>query len=360
MAGGTKHYFIYGNTAQGFIRKADSNLIGIKRLFILKGRPGTGKALMNNGIADVCVQSGFEAEYLHCPSAPETFDGIILPQISLAVLDGTDLHAIDLQTSFSGAWFIDTDTAFDRTALLEAEERASALFNRAQTSHEKAFECFSKALRVHDEWENIYIENMDFKEADALAEETIKLLLGRHRRDKTSVIKDRFFGAGTPSGALDYIDSLTGGLAKRYLLKGRPGTGKSTLLKKLADASSMRGLDIELYHCAFDSNSLDMILWPELDLCLFDSTAPHLYQPSRPNDDVIDMYARCVRPGTDEKYASILSDITARYKDAVQRGTAYLHEAKLSLDELTTLYSGLIKQEALRRLKEDLQKQLDE
>ncbi len=79
---------------------------------------------------------------------------------------------------------------------------------------------------------------------------------------------------------------------------------------------------------AFDSNSLDMIIWPELDECLFDSTAPHLYEPSRPEDDVIDMYAACVRPGTDEKHDRALLDIALRYKEAVGNGTKYLAEAK--------------------------------
>jgi hypothetical protein len=207
--------------------------------------------------------------------------------------------------------YIDADTVFDRSGLARAGERAAALFQGIEASHEKAVEHFSKALRIHDEWEKIYIENMDFEAADAVTAETADRLLGRHRMDKPSVIKHRFFGASTPSGALDYIEGLTGGLSKRNLLKGRPRTGKSTLLRKLAAESAERGLDAELYNCAFDSKSLDMILWPELDLCLFDSTAPHLYEPSRVDRRGDRYVRRCVKPGTDETYASELSDITA-------------------------------------------------
>ncbi len=350
MSDKARHYFVYGNTAQGFVSKLDSNLIGIEKLYILQGRPGMGKLLLTEGIADVCAKSGSPPEYLHCPSAPGTYDGILLPGLGLAVLDGTDLHAVRSPLTAPDALYIDAESVFDRTGLGRAGEKAAALFRRIEASHEKAFEHFLTALRIHDEWEKIYIENMDFEAADAVTAETADRLLGRHRRDKPSVIKHRFFGASTPSGALDFIESLTGSLSKRYLLKGRPGTGKSTLLRKLAAETAGRGLDAEIYSCAFDSNSLDMILWPELDLCLFDSTAPHLYEPSRSSDGVIDMYARCVKPGTDEKYASELSDITVRYGAAVKNGTACLREAKEKLDELTDLYSGFLLRDELSRL----------
>ena len=170
---------------------------------------------------------------------------------------------------------------------------------------------------------------MDFQKADAYALRIIDLMLGDYRLDKPPVIKERFFGASTPAGAANYIESLTESIGKRYLLKGRPGTGKSTLLRKLAAASAARSLDTEVYSCAFDSNSLDMIIWPELGKCLFDSTAPHLYEPSRPDDEVIDMYAACVKPGTDEIYEKELADVAGRYKAAVQeqtsvRGKGYL------------------------------------
>ncbi|NLA87997.1 MAG: hypothetical protein GX847_12105 [Clostridiales bacterium] len=273
-----------------------------------------------------------------------------MPDLKLAVIDGTDLHYTKLITSDPEASYIDTDTALDSSRLNELEEPLSTIISEIGKHHESAFRCFRDALGVHDEWERIYIENMDFQKADELASETASLVLGDSRFEKLPVVKERFFGASTPSGAMDYAGSLTGCVSKRYLLKGRPGSGKSTLLKKLAASSSARGLDMEIYSCAFDSNSLDMIIWPELDKCLFDSTAPHLYAPSRPEDDVIDMYAACVTPGTDEKYEKELADIAGRYKQAIQNGTKRLSEAKGYLDALHGIYSACADPDEIRRL----------
>lgn len=350
MADGNRHYFVYGNTAQGFINKLSSNLWGVEKLYILRGRPATGKACFMGPLAAECEKAGLKAEYLHCPSAPDTYDGIVIPALKLAVIDGTDLHYTKLITSNPEVRYIDTDSALNVSRLAELEEPLSTIVAEIGKSHENAFQCYQEALGVHDEWEKIYIENMDFQKADALASETLTRILKDYRFDKTPVMKERFFGASTPDGAKDYIESLTGNLSKRYLLKGRPGTGKSTLLKKLAAASNARGVDTEVYSCAFDSNSLDMIIWPELDICLFDSTAPHLYAPSRPEDEVIDMYAACVRPGTDEKYEEELTEIAGRYKTAVQRGTKCLSEAKGYLDALSGIYSASVNPDEISRI----------
>ena len=80
--------------------------------------------------------------------------------------------------------------------------------------------------------------------------------------------KRYFLGANTPNGFFSYFDEVT---AKRVvLLKGGPGTGKSTLLKRLAN---MEGHMADVFYCSSDRNSLDGVLVD--DLLVLDSTAPH-------------------------------------------------------------------------------------
>ncbi len=334
-----KHYFVYGNTAQGFINKLTTNLQGIKELFIIRGRPETGKAGFMSLIADECQKTGLKHECIHCPSSPDTYDGLVVPDLKLAVIDSTDLHYNRLISSNPAGRYIDTDSAFDSEKLGKVTASITGIIRENEIYHESAFQYFSSALGIHDDWEKIYIENMDFSKANALSSAVIDMILGENRLPKFPVIKERFFGASTPAGAMDFIENLTGNISKRYLLKGRPGTGKSTLLRKMAAVSVERGLDAEVYSCAFDSKSLDMIIWPELDKCIFDSTAPHLYEPSKPNDEVIDMYAECVKPDTDKKYEKELAEFNKRYKKAIENGTEYLATAKELLDELRGIYT---------------------
>lgn len=289
-------------------------------------------------IADECQKAGLLLEYLHCPSSPDTYDGIIIPELKLMVIDKTDLHYAGLITADETVQYIDTDTAFDNEKIHQANDTIVELLLKINRCHESAFQCFQSALGIHEEKEKIYIDNMDFLKANELTKTVITRIIGENRLPKPSVTKKRFFGASTPTGAMNFIENLTRDISKRYLLKGRPGTGKSTLLRRLLSATIERGLDAEVYSCALDSNSLDMIIWPDLNICVFDSTAPHLYEPTRPNDEIIDMYAACVKPGTDEEYVNELGDINQRYKRAIQEGTEYLAEAKKHLDVLSGIY----------------------
>src|SRR5699024_6248712 len=107
------------------------------------------------------------------------------------------------------------------------------------------------------------------------------------------------------------------------------GTGKSVFMKKVAEACMNHGLDIELYHCSFDPNSVDMVLVRDLDFCIFDSTAPHEKNPDRRDDVVIDLYEEAVAPGTDETYA---------YKSHMTKGMKYLIDGWSLIMEIERKY----------------------
>lgn len=66
------------------------------------------------------------------------------------------------------------------------------------------------------------------------------------------------------------------------VLKGGPGSGKSTILRKLAEAACARGERVELVHCASDPRSLDAVILPDSRKCMADGTAPHVLEPVVP------------------------------------------------------------------------------
>lgn len=68
---------------------------------------------------------------------------------------------------------------------------------------------------------------------------------------------------------------------ERYfcILKGGPGCGKSTFLKRVGDAGRAAGLAVVRLHCAGDPASLDGVYFPEKRSGFFDGTAPHTVDP---------------------------------------------------------------------------------
>ncbi len=67
-----------------------------------------------------------------------------------------------------------------------------------------------------------------------------------------------------------------------YILKGGPGTGKSTLIDKIAAHASSLGLETDVFVCSSDNKSLDGLIIHELGTAILDGTAPHTFDPSYP------------------------------------------------------------------------------
>ena len=338
MRGKIRNYYAGGNTAKGFYNLYDSALEDLNKLYILKGGPGTGKSTLIKSIGEFIVNKGINIEYLHCSSDTNSVDGVVIPEFKIGLVDGTAPHVIEPKAPGVIEEYVNLGVAWDSKKLSVHKEAILSLNNEISRKFQTAYDTFAAALKAHDEIEEIYISNMDFQEANKLTDELNKLFFSDDTVSKEPKIKHRFLGAATPSGAVDFIQNLTEDIEKRYFIKGRAGSGKSTMLKKIASVGESRGFDIEVYHCGFDPNSLDMVIIPEKSIAIFDSTAPHEYFPDRKNDEIIDMYERCITPGTDEKFENEIERTTKSYKDKMKEAISYLAEVKVLRDQLEAIY----------------------
>ncbi|MBY0123378.1 PRK06851 family protein [Bacillus sp. S/N-304-OC-R1] len=338
MAGKILNYFGGGNTARGFYSLFESNLQGLERIFILKGGPGTGKSSLMKAIGSEWAGKGYDLEYIHCSSDNNSIDGVIIPALKVGIVDGTAPHIIEPQTPGAIEEYVNLGEAWDSKALAEQKQEIIQINEQVSRSFQTAYSKLAEALKIHDSWENIYIENMDFAKADRLTTKLLEEFYGNMYLNKSSNVKHRFLGAATPIGAVDFVQNLTEGLSKRYFIKGRAGTGKSTMLKKLAAEAEKRGFDIEIYHCGFDPHSLDMLILRELGLAIFDSTSPHEYFPDRAGDEIIDTYDIIVSPGTDEIFAQQIKEVSQQYKAKMKEAISYLAQAKAQREELEKIY----------------------
>ncbi len=93
-----------------------------------------------------------------------------------------------------------------------------------------------------------------------------------------------FMGASTPDGFYSLFDGLHFPEQgwRLYIIKGGPGTGKSTLMKKIARECDRRGYFCERIFCSSDPKSLDAVIIPSLKISVADGTAPHVLEPEYP------------------------------------------------------------------------------
>lgn len=315
MLNPTLHYLIHSAIPQN-VSYYDSNYGALEHVLRLNAYP---HHLLDQVLSQVWAnvqEAGAQVHVIH-HCMDNSVQGLILPEFSSGVY-GVDFYD-------PGEWpFL----AMQHRALADAVQENLAASGKTLTD----------ARAIHDEEEKVYIAEMDFAAADQLTQETIDMLLqGKRQGEQAGREVHRFFGAATVNGNLDYIPDVSRGLSKRYLIKGRPGTGKSTFLKKIGQAAKMQGFDVELYHCSLDCKSLDMVVIRELDVCLFDSTAPHEYFPAGEEDAIIDIYERCVTPGTDEKYHDQLDALKKQYKEVLSVALNSLKAARNAAETFEAL-----------------------
>lgn len=95
----------------------------------------------------------------------------------------------------------------------------------------------------------------------------------------------RFFAAAnTENGFFSLFDEIFSPqkLSRIYILKGGPGTGKSTLMKNIGFTAEAGGFSVEYFYCSSDTDSLDGILIREKGIAVLDGTAPHTTDPIYP------------------------------------------------------------------------------
>lgn len=102
-----------------------------------------------------------------------------------------------------------------------------------------------------------------------------------------------FLGANTPYGFFSLFNQLytPGTNWFCHILKGGPGTGKSTLMKNVAEKASKKKIKHEIIRCSSDPESLDAVILTDLNKCIVDGTAPHVIDPTYPgiSDEIINL-----------------------------------------------------------------------
>lgn len=281
-------YFVTANTSSGFVSFFDDVIKQSERVYIIKGGPGSGKSTFTKRIGEDLLSVGMDVDFIYSPEDRNSIEGIYMKDISVAIINGTYPHPIDPVYPGAIERILDFGNFWDIDYLRLHRSAIKQLTDDIEREYQIFFKHMKNAKNIHDRWEKEYLLGMDFSKADKIAQEIISYII-RKPSLKTPRTTHRFAGAMTPQGQVSYYNELTEDISRRYVMKGRPGTGKSTLTNKIASAALENGYHVEYYHCSFDPKSIDMIKIPELDFALLDGTSPHVLDPA--GDDVlIDMF----------------------------------------------------------------------
>ncbi len=101
-----------------------------------------------------------------------------------------------------------------------------------------------------------------------------------------------FFAANSGSGFIGGYKQLIEKAERVFIIKGGPGTGKSSFMREIGKNAEKNGVRTVYYYCSSDPDSLDAVFVDSRQLFL-DGTAPHAVEPSLPGakDEIVNLGA---------------------------------------------------------------------
>lgn len=170
-----------------------------------------------------------------------------------------------------------------------------------------------------------------------------------------------FPGGNTTKGFYSFYNYiLTQEEADRIIcLKGGPGTGKSSFMKKIGTHFNTLGYTIEYHHCSSDNNSLDGVVIKELNIALLDGTSPHMVDPVTPGavDEILNLGIALDSEYLEKnknKILSICKEISQNFK----RAYMYMDSAKAVHDDWTLLNSQAVNKVKLFNVMDSLKNKI--
>lgn len=179
-----------------------------------------------------------------------------------------------------------------------------------------------------------------------------------------SASRSLFPGAMGPDGFVSCFDHLLDEriLRRKLILKGGPGVGKSTFMRRIHAALCKDGEPSTLYFCSGDPDSLDAVAVPHAGLLILDGTAPHRVDPTIPGarDSIINLGAHLDEASMRPRLAQIRACMDDHAACTRRAGASLAAARALALDNAGLLSSCLDEAKMARMTRALIQSVLDE
>lgn len=348
VEGKVRKMFPGGNTSLGFysyyryIIPEDA-----RRIFVIKGGPGVGKSSFMKKIAGEMISLGHDVEMHYCSSDYDSLDGVVIPDKNVALIDGTSPHVVDPKNPGCVDEILHLGDYWDTDAM--EKNKSEILINTKKVGKHfaRAYKFLASAKEIMDDIEDITTAAMHFGKINIMTEKLSKELMGSMAVCDCPGKERHLFGSAyTPGGFVDYSDTVLNKAGRVYFIEGRPGTGKTSMLNRLAMHAVERGLTVEYFHAPLKPQKLDSIVVKELGLAVTCSSKGKDYA-----DRIIDLNEYLDESYIDEAAELIKKDYKA-FDLLLEEALGSILAAKTVHDELETYYVPNMDFEGVNRLRE--------
>lgn len=162
-----------------------------RRIYVLKGGPGTGKSTLMKNVGFAAEANGYEAEYFYCSSDTASLDGVRIPALGVAILDGTAPHRVDPVYPGAVERIVDLGEAFDDAGLEKKKREIVSLCGAKDEAYRTAYRYLAAAGRVAQEIDALLSPVFLSAKAEGAAVRLVNML----KRTETGVEARRYVSA---------------------------------------------------------------------------------------------------------------------------------------------------------------------
>lgn len=358
--GKIRRLFPGGNTSKGFY-SFFSYMIGpdAKRLFIIKGGPGVGKSSFMKYIGQEMINRGFDVEYHHCSSDPDSIDGIVIPSIGVGICDGTAPHIIDPQYPGIVDEIINLGDFWDEEKIAARKDDIIDTKKRSSKRFKIVYSLLKESKVAYDEWKGYVEDSVDrgkyLRIVKILLETVFEDVVGNYGASPKA--RHLFASSITPKGFVNYIDTLVTQGMKIYAIKGEPGTGVKELVERVAQAAGELGLYTEQFHCPYEPDKLDLLIIPALNVMIANTSQPYHPHIEKLEDivieDTIDLNL-CINYDELQYYKDEIEDAKSRYDYLLDKAVVHLKKAKEIHGEVEKFYIKAMNFDEVNKKREEI------
>ena len=143
-------YFLGANSPAGFY-SLYSELLSpetANAIYILKGGPGCGKSTLMRRVAQQAAQAGETVEYILCSADPDSLDGVVLPRLGAALVDGTAPHVVEPKYPGAVEQYVNLGDCYDRAGLRAIRGKILTCMDGYKEHYQRAYRCLDAAAGI--------------------------------------------------------------------------------------------------------------------------------------------------------------------------------------------------------------------
>lgn len=347
-------FFLGANSKYGFhsFYHALIDLDSAENVYIIKGSPGCGKSSFMRRVQAKLTQAGYDIEEIKCSSDPDSLDGIVIPKLRSALVDGTSPHIVEPAYPVAVEQYLDLSVFADVSAIKEERSAIKELFKKYKSFYKRAYRLTACAASIaNDAFDTALgaanISKLE-KKASGIISREIKASAGTGR------MIPRFLSSISPAGYVTLFDSIVTLAERIYVLEDSFGLA-SFMLHPIKDAAVAAGHDVICCFSPLIPERLEHIIIPSLSLAFVSSSkqAPFPYEYTRHIRIDASLDTEVLRAKKQK-----LNFSRKLYTALIDEACATIADAKAHHDELEAVYNPHIDFERVYALADETAEKL--